>query len=168
LQPIAIVEFDDFYLPSSERARRAAGGDDEIAADFDWRRLRDQVLKPLSQDQPARYQRNDWQGDELAEWHELRAGGIVVVVVVEGNYSTRPELRAFYDVTLWVEASTKETLSTNYSGLPNLIGTPRERGLRRTSLDSLGFRMSLRPIEDGHRPAWRRQLTVAARPEARS
>jgi uridine kinase len=97
----AIVEFDDFYLPSGDRARRAAVGDDEIGGDFDWRRLCDQVLQPLSQDRPARYQCYDWQRDEIGKWNELRPGGIVIV---EGNYSIRPELRAFYDVTLWVEA----------------------------------------------------------------
>jgi uridine kinase len=98
---LAVVEFDDFYLPSADREARAARGDTEIGGNFDWRRLRDQVLLPLSRDRPAEYQRYDWPGDRLAEWHTVPVGGIVVV---EGNFCTRRELFAFYDYTLWVEA----------------------------------------------------------------
>ena len=96
-----MVEFDDFYRLSSDRSRRAAAGDSEIGGNFDWRRLRDQVLEPLSRDEPGRYQRYDWARDELAEWHEVPIGGIVII---EGNYSTRHELRAFYDFTIWIDA----------------------------------------------------------------
>jgi uridine kinase len=95
---IAVVEFDDFYRPSAERHARSDG---EIGGDFDWRRLRDQVLAPLARDEAARYQRYDWPGDRLAEWHDVPAGGIVLV---EGNYSTRAELIRCYDVTVWIEA----------------------------------------------------------------
>ena len=38
-----VVQFDDFYLPSGER-----GLNEEIGGDFDWRRVREQVLEPLS------------------------------------------------------------------------------------------------------------------------
>jgi uridine kinase len=95
---IVVVEFDDFYLPSAARRARQ---DSEIGGDFDWRRLRDQVLAPLARDEPARYQRYDWPGDRLAEWHSVPVGGIVLV---EGNYSTRTELAGFYDTTIWIEA----------------------------------------------------------------
>jgi uridine kinase len=95
---LAVVEFDDFYRPSAERLARTDG---EIGGDFDWRRLRDQVLAPLARDEPARYQRYDWPSDRLAEWYTVPVGGIVVV---EGNYSTRAELIGCYDVTVWIEA----------------------------------------------------------------
>lgn len=95
---VAVV---DFYRPSSDRKRRAASGESEIGGDFDWRRLREQVLQPLARDERARYQRYDWTSDALAEWHEVPVGGIVVV---EGNYSTRQELTAFYDFTIWIDA----------------------------------------------------------------
>lgn len=97
----AIVEFDDFYRLSDGRRRRREASDTEIGGDFDWRRVRDQVLQPLAADGSARYQRYDWDRDELAEWHEIEPGGIVIV---EGNYATRPELRDIYDLTIWVEA----------------------------------------------------------------
>jgi uridine kinase len=90
-----VVEFDDFYRPSTERQARR---DAEVGGE---RRVRDQILLPLAGDRPARYQRYDWGEDRLAKWHELQPGG---VVIVEGNYSTRSELRDFYDFTIWVEA----------------------------------------------------------------
>jgi uridine kinase len=101
LPRVVIVEFDDFYRRADERRLRAAGGDDEVGGDFDWRRVRDQVLQPLADNEVARYQRYDWNSDELAEWHVIPPGGIVIV---EGNYSTRPELHGYYDVTIWVDA----------------------------------------------------------------
>ncbi len=98
---IAVVEFDDFYRPSSARDTRATEGDTEIGGNFDWRRLRNQVLAPLSRDAGGRYQRYDWVTDELADWHLVPVGGIVVI---EGNYCTRREVSSFYDFTIWIEA----------------------------------------------------------------
>ena len=116
---IAIVEMDDFYRPARERLARAASGDIEIGGNFDWRRLRDQVLLPISRDEPASYQRYDWATDTLAEWHTVGIGGIVIA---EGNYTTRKELFPFYDYTVWIEAPHEVRL---------------ERGLRRGGRDTL-------------------------------
>ena len=99
---VTVVDFDDFYRPSVERSHGRETGDRELGGDFDWRRLRKEVLKPLAVDQPARYRRYDWNLDRLRDdVHVVDPGG---VVVVEGSYSTRPELRDFYDVTVWVDA----------------------------------------------------------------
>lgn len=98
---VTVIEFDDFYLPSPLREARIEAGDTEIGGNFDWRRLRDQVLAPLGRDEPASYQRYDWPSDELAEWHSVPVGGIVLV---EGNYSTRRELYEVYDFTIWIDA----------------------------------------------------------------
>jgi uridine kinase len=97
---VTVVEFDDFYRPSFERTRRRASGDQEVGGNFDWRRLRSQVLLPLAQDQSTRYQRYDWVADELADWMVIPVGGSVIV---EGCYSIRRDLVGFYDYTIWVE-----------------------------------------------------------------
>lgn len=94
---IQIVQMDDFYRPSAERTRSRS----EVGSEFDWRRLRRQVLEPLRRDRPARYQRYDWPSDRLAEWHSINAGGIVVV---EGAYSMRTELADLFDFSIWVES----------------------------------------------------------------
>ena len=98
LPAATVVQFDDFYRPAGERQRETK--DDEIGGDFNWRRLRDQVLEPLATGETGRYQRYDWGDDELAEWHTVPPGG---VVIVEGTYVTRPELRNYYDLTIWVD-----------------------------------------------------------------
>jgi uridine kinase len=100
LEDVAVVEFDDFYRPSTERNLRDASGDQEVGGNFDWRRLRSQVLLPLAYDESARYQRYDWVADELADWVVIPAGG---TVIVEGCYSMRSALFTFYDYTIWVE-----------------------------------------------------------------
>src|SRR5882672_8744801 len=60
--PACIVEGDDFFLPSRQRPR---GGPLEtpIGGDYDWPRLRDQVIEPLRRGQSARYERYDWLDD---------------------------------------------------------------------------------------------------------
>src|SRR5579859_161777 len=77
---ISVVHMDDFYLPSVLRNEALAL--DAIGSAFDWRRLRDEVLAPLTAGQPARYQRYDWPSDALAEWHDVPHG----LVIVEGVY----------------------------------------------------------------------------------
>jgi uridine kinase len=101
LDDATIIEFDDFYRSADERRLRSRGDADEIGGDFDWPRVLGQVLNPLAVNEAARYQRYDWDRDQLAEWHVVAPGG---VVIVEGNYSTRDELRVYYDLTIWVDA----------------------------------------------------------------
>jgi len=99
LDDVQVVEVDDFWLPKVARPLRHQVVSDP-GSDYDWRRLRDQVIKPLSQDEQGRYQRYDWPTDALAEWQNVPSGG---TVVVEGVFSTRLELAPFYDLKIWVE-----------------------------------------------------------------
>lgn len=94
---VTMVQMDDFYKPSAERP---SGLNKQIGGNFDWERVRDSVLIPLSKGEVARYQRYDWPSDSLAEWHEILPGKIVVV---EGVYSTRNEIRDFYSFRTFVE-----------------------------------------------------------------
>jgi uridine kinase len=91
-----VVEIDDFYRPSSERAEppRGHGGN------YDLPRLLAQVIEPVAGGRETRYQRYDWDADTLAEWHEIPAGA---VVLVEGVYSASAPLRPHMDYTIWVE-----------------------------------------------------------------
>ena len=94
-----VAHMDDFYLPASQRPGSGAH-ETLIGADFDWRRLRDQVLAPLSRGEQAVYQRYDWGTDRLAEWIALASQD---VVIVEGVYTLRRELRSFYHSSVWVD-----------------------------------------------------------------
>ena len=94
---VAVVKHDDFYLSSHHRENQQAG---IIGCDFDWERLRDQVLTPIREGRSARYQRYDWETDTLAEWRTISASD---AVVVEGVYTMRRELTHLYDLKIWVE-----------------------------------------------------------------
>jgi hypothetical protein len=82
-----IVSVDDFSGPR--------------IAEWDWDRLRAEVLLPLLAGRPGRYQRWDWPSDSPAEWHDVPVGR---TVLIEGVSSTRPEVDAPWDLTIWVEA----------------------------------------------------------------
>jgi len=89
-----VVHVDDFARPSVET----------------WERDRfvEQVLTPLSQGRPARYERWDWGTDASAGWSEVPVG---VPVVVEGVSSTDERLGVPWDVTLWVDVPAEVRLT---------------------------------------------------------
>lgn len=143
---VTVVPMDDFFLPGPSRP---AGGPEQksIGGDFDWQRLRDQVLVPVAHGNPARHQRYDWNRDELAEWQETPASG---VIIVEGIYVTRDEIQSHYDLKVWIDAPRPVRLA---------------RGLER---DGVGARSRWEtdwmPSEDryiaAHRPRERADLMV--------
>lgn len=97
----AIVHMDDFYrvMPPDERERLDAA--EAYRLYYDWERVEAQVLTPLRRGETARYQRYDWQANRLGDWCAVEANG---VVIVEGCYAARPELKGYYDVIVLVEA----------------------------------------------------------------
>jgi len=82
-----IIEMDDFYAPELTRA--------------DWDRVYEQVIELLKKGSSASYQRFDWDTKKLAEWHEVKPEG---VVIIEGVYALHEKLRDAYDYKVWVEA----------------------------------------------------------------
>ena len=110
LSDTTVVEVDDFWLGRKKRPERATVID-EPGSDYDWTRLRDQVIGPLSRDEPGRYQRYDWRSDSLMEWHDVRVGG---TVIIEGVFCMREELVSFYDVRVWVETPVEICLERGY------------------------------------------------------
>jgi len=95
----ALVHVDDFYQPARKRFQGSVA-ERPVGADFDRERLAREVLTPLRAGLPARYRRYDWSSDALEPGDTIAVGPRVVV---EGVYATSAPLRAFYDVTLWVE-----------------------------------------------------------------
>lgn len=94
---ITIVHMDDFYRPSEEHNNI---NPEVYGEGFDWKRLCKQVLSPLSHNTFGRYHGYDWDTDQMGEWHDVPTGGIVII---EGCFSMRNELRQFYDVRIWIE-----------------------------------------------------------------
>ncbi len=62
-----------------------------------------EVLEPIRDGTSARFQRYDWSTGRLGEWAEVRPAS---TVIVEGVYVSRGELRALFDLVVWVETST--------------------------------------------------------------
>ena len=96
---ITVVHMDDFFRPTSQRLPRNLAAQ-QVGSDFDWVRLRSQVLEPLQNNISGYYQRYEWKIDSMVEWHTVPIGGIVIV---EGVYSIRKELASFYDFKIWFD-----------------------------------------------------------------
>jgi uridine kinase len=93
---VGIVHADDFYLPTKLRGH----GLNVVAGDQDYQRLIKQVLMPFKRGVPIRYQRYDWKNDRLEDWIVIEPRK---VLIIEGIYSTRRELRSMYDLKIWVD-----------------------------------------------------------------
>jgi uridine kinase len=83
LPKVDIVHLDDFAYPNTDRQR-----------------LLDQVIIPLESNNPANYQRFDWGSKKLAEWHEIKPGGIVFI---EGVSTLHDILYKHFDYKIWIE-----------------------------------------------------------------
>ena len=108
LGDIAIVGVDDFLRPLADTERALLGPKEAYDRYLDWERLRDTVLIPLSRESRSRYRRHDWVTNAFAGWREVEPGG---VVILEGVYSTRPELRPYFGVTVYVDTPREQRLA---------------------------------------------------------
>lgn len=95
---VTVVHMDDFYLPSAQIVNEHPTNK-SIGADFDWKRLLQEVLDPISNGVEGCYERYDWETDSLVESHIVPANGIIII---EGVYATRQELAEMYDLKIWV------------------------------------------------------------------
>ena len=111
LEDASAVHMDDFYAPMSPKVREALSPRGGYERYFDWQRLEREVLLPLSRGTSGRYSQYDWE----REAHEgFRDGHVEVepngTVIVEGVYSSRPELRRYFDVLVFVATPREERL----------------------------------------------------------
>lgn len=89
LEPDVVVRMEDF--PRDEPGH--LDGQEAYELCFDWGRLVDDVLDPIAVGQVGRYSRD---GAVV----EVPARGLVVV---DGPFSTRPQLRGYYDLMVWID-----------------------------------------------------------------
>ena len=97
-----VVAGDDFYNPALSGEHPPEWADSEIADQaFDWRRLRSEAIEPLLAGRPARYAPYDWAARDgsLASPRTLAPAPLVVL---EGVYSSRPELADLVDLHVFV------------------------------------------------------------------
>lgn len=95
LPSVAIVPMDDFIV----KERILDPSWDKGA--FDRARLEQQVLKPISEGQPARYQKLLWATNTLSDPIEIPKSDIIIV---EGISAYHPNIAHYYDFKIWVDA----------------------------------------------------------------
>lgn len=83
---VVIVEMDDFYSPEIKKA--------------DHKRLLEQVINPLKNNQIAQYQVFDWKNNKLINTDPILPDSMVII---EGVFSLHEELIDNYDIKIWVE-----------------------------------------------------------------
>lgn len=74
------------------------GWDDQFTY---WTRLEQQVLAPIRDGSPGRYQRYDWEKARFQDWVEVKPAE---VLIIEGVGAGRAEARASASVTVFVDA----------------------------------------------------------------
>jgi len=95
----SVFHTDDFYLPMGSRRR---GWEYLPAGNMDISRLRLEVLVPAVHGCPLTYRPYSCQEKATLAPRGLRPGRLVIL---EGSYSLHPELRPFYDLSVFLSCS---------------------------------------------------------------
>jgi uridine kinase len=115
-ESVSILRTDDFFRPLNEYTIAKLAPEKLYELYFQWERMRDEALIPLRRGKTAIYQRYDWSTDRLLEWETIKP---TEIVLVEGVYSSRPELRPILDATIFIEAPRVERIRRIKSRNPN-------------------------------------------------
>ena len=100
---------------------------------LDWHgRMMAQVITPLRNNKPGRYQRYDWGTRALAEWHDVP---LQPYVIIEGVSSARALFRPAYAFAIFVDTPQEERL---------------KRGLARDGADALPLWQKWQAAEDAY------------------
>lgn len=96
-----VVAVDDFYRPMEATRRLSLDAQTGYELFFDWPRLMADVLDPLVLGEPAIYRCYDPAADAVGD-------DVVIVephgiVIIEGLYLLRPQLRGYWDLVVWVD-----------------------------------------------------------------
>jgi uridine kinase len=102
-----IIHADDFYRVMNETERQILDAEKGYQLYYDWQRLESQVLLPLSKNLQSCYQKYDWHHNQLSDWITVPSEGIIII---EGCYSSRPELKDYYDITILVDTDTQKRM----------------------------------------------------------
>jgi uridine kinase len=108
----ALVRSDDFYASHVSDAEWDALSPSARADKVvDWRRMRTEALEPLLRGEPAEWRAFDFDrvrpdGTYPLEQEPTRCGP-AAVIVLEGAYSSRPEIGDLVDLTVLVDSSVR-------------------------------------------------------------
>ena len=102
LDNATIIHKDDFYSTQNKETMATYDPEQGYFRYFDLDRLEEQVFIPLSKGAPFEYQVYDWSTGQLGVTKSVAPNR---GIIVDGCYATRPELRSYYDLCIWVETS---------------------------------------------------------------
>lgn len=115
---IKIICLDDFY---KEFAKRFKNNEikSNINQNYDWERFTNEVLIPLKNGKKIRYQKYNWDLDQLTEWVDVLETDIIVL---EGTYSLQKSFLKFLDYKIWIDTPKKMRLrrAKERDGIENL------------------------------------------------
>jgi uridine kinase len=103
----SVVGGDDFYRDMPEEQRWALTATQGVERYFDWQRLRREVLEPLRAGRAARYRPFSWLPEGGLD-DRLVTVDATPIVLLEGVYAGRPELRDLVDLAVLVETPPDE------------------------------------------------------------
>ncbi len=96
---VVVIEGDDFYGGASAAQYDARTPAENVEHVIEWRRQRP-VLDDLRAGRTARWQRYDWAAFDGSMSPELASAEPAPIVILEGVYSGRPELRDLVDLAV--------------------------------------------------------------------
>lgn len=96
---VVVIEGDDFYGGGSAAQYDARTPAENVDHVIDWRRQRP-VLDDLRAGRATRWNRYDWEAFDGSVLQEMGSADPARLVILEGVYSARPELRDLVDLAV--------------------------------------------------------------------
>ena len=111
---IALIPLDDFFaanIPDDEWDKFTVT--EKLKNVFDWNRLRNDVIEPLLAGKPAKWYAFDFQlGLRIDGTYGMETGPKELsptnVIVIEGAYSSSPEIADIVDLTVFIDVPIEE------------------------------------------------------------
>lgn len=107
LDKVVTVRADHFYKPIGQSQQNHLKPRDKYLQYFDWQRLLDTVMLPVLGGSEARYQYHDWADDTIVGWRSVTPENLVII---DGVFTIRPELRSFYSATVFIDTPREQRL----------------------------------------------------------
>ena len=99
-----LIHMDNFFLRPEQRTPERYA---EPGGNVDYERFIEEVLTPLKKGEAFDYRPFDCRTMSLSEPVHVPSH---TIVVIEGSYSMRPELREFYDLKVFLDVSSEEQM----------------------------------------------------------
>lgn len=101
---LKIMELDHFPCLPEENSYHSAGAQTRVSVS----RFMKEALIPLTLGKPAIYMNSFWWPTDLEpKQYIIEPGGIIII---EGCYSFHYDLRKYYDFSIWIDCSEKESI----------------------------------------------------------